>query len=393
MAVNEQGAAIVGMAAAAASMPWAAKWAVGAFMDRYTYLPMGRRRPWLIGSQILIATAFVTFAIIAPAPDETRLVIGFCFLVSSLTAIQDVALDALVIDLTPDHEKGRLNGFMFAGKLFGIAGGVAIAGYFMQYHGISEAMLAMLVLFTLPATASIAIRERPGEKLLPWTPGVVSEAARAIKPEAWLPIITEAARNMVRRNTFLVILLLVLYGIHQALWEQGSNLYAAEILGWGESDLGNLGAITNLIYGAFCLLVGGTVIDRFGPKPVALLSCVVSLVLLGWFASLTPNLTSGPLYVAFSLGIGLPTTLFYLSFLVLAMRVSVVQIAATSFALIVATHAVGITAGGSLLGTFNDQGGFPLMFGASAVLIFVSGLTTLGMTSEVGGPAKEPETA
>jgi len=64
-----------------------------------------------------------------------------------LTAIQDIALDALVIDLTPDSEKGQLNGFMFGGKLFGIAGGVAITGYFMQHHSVSAAMLAMLGLF------------------------------------------------------------------------------------------------------------------------------------------------------------------------------------------------------------------------------------------------------
>ncbi|MEM6999394.1 MAG: MFS transporter [Pseudomonadota bacterium] len=392
LAVNEQGAAIVGMAAAAATMPWMAKWAVGAFMDRYTYLPMGRRRPWLIGAQLGIALAFLMFAVIAPAPSETRLVVGFCFLVSSLTAIQDVALDALVIDLTPDSEKGRLNGFMFGGKLFGIAAGMAITGYFMQYHGIDSAMLAMLVLFTIPALASVAIRERPGEKILPWTNGVVSAEARAIQPEAWLPIVTLSLKNLLRRDTILVVLLLMTYGVHQSLWEQGTSLLAAEQLGWGEADLGNLGAIGNLLLGAFSLLVGGWLVDRLGPGRIALASGTFVLFALGLFAWLSSTLDSSVVFILFNFLIGLPTMLFYLSMLVLTMRVSVIEAAATSFALLVATHALGSTVGSSILGIASDLGGFPLMFGLSAVFIFISCLMTLGMGTQAAGPAVE-ETA
>ena len=387
LAVNEQGAAIVGMAAAAASMPWMAKWAVGAFMDRYTYLPMGRRRPWLIGAQVGIALAFLTFAMVSPEPNETKLVVGFCFLVSSLTAIQDIALDALIIDLTPDSEKGRLNGFMFGGKLFGIAGGVAITGYFMQYHGIGAAMLSMLALFSIPALASIVIRERPGEKLLPWTSGSTSEESRAIKPEAWLPIVSAALKNMLRKDTILVVLLLISYGIHQALWEQGSSLFAAEQLGWGEADLGNLGAVGNLVMGAFSLLIGGWLVDRFGPRQIAISSGTLVLVSLGFFAWLSADLDSSVLYIAFSFLVGVPATMVYLAMLVLTMRVSVIEVAATSFALIVATHALGTTMGSSLLGYASENGGFPLMFGISAVLIFVAGLMTAGMSKRTAGAA------
>ena len=59
LAVNGQSAAVVGSAAAAATLPWMVKWAVGALMDRYTFTPMGRRRPWLVGAQVCITLAFL----------------------------------------------------------------------------------------------------------------------------------------------------------------------------------------------------------------------------------------------------------------------------------------------------------------------------------------------
>ncbi len=393
LAANGQSAAVVGAAAAAASLPWAAKFAVGAVMDRYTYLAMGRRRPWLVGAQFLIAAAFLIFAIVSPAPTATNLVIGLSFLISSLTAIQDVALDAMVIDLTPDHEMGRLNGFMFAGKLFGIAGGMAVTGYFMQYHSISAAMLAMLACFAIPAFAAIAIRERRGEKLLPWTGGQESAHARAAKPDAWWPIVTTALRGFFRRDTLLVVGLLVTYGAHQTLIEQGQSLFAVRQLGWGESDLGNLNAINNILVGVGSLLLGGWVIDRFGPRKVALLSGAVALIVIGGFAMMSGWWHSEAIFSAWVIGSGLPTTLFYLAFLVMAMRVSVVEVAATSFALIVATHSLGRTTGGWLLGVLDAQDGLMAVFVVSALFIFVAGLFPLWASHHAAGaigPGEEP---
>ena len=52
--VSEQGigpehaANIVGMA----TLPWSFKIVWGLVIDRYTYRPMGRRRPWVLGAQL-----------------------------------------------------------------------------------------------------------------------------------------------------------------------------------------------------------------------------------------------------------------------------------------------------------------------------------------------------
>jgi PAT family beta-lactamase induction signal transducer AmpG len=323
------------------------KWAAGALTDRYTFMPMGRRRPWLVGSQICITLMSLAYAVVSPLPNQTSLVIGFTFALSSLTAVQDVALDALVIDLTPDGEKGRMNGFMFGGKLFGIAGGTAVTAYFIQYHGISAAMLAMMLLFAIPALAAIAIRERRGERLLPWTAGEASEAAKATKPEAWWPIFRLSLAALLRRDTLLVIALLITYGLHQTIYEQGVALFAARVLGWGESAYGNLLGAGNLIVGGLSLLVGGYLVDRYGPRTTSLVGGFTGLVLIGGYALANGLWTNDLIFIIWFIASGLFTTLFYLSFLVMAMRVSVKEVAATSYALIAATFALGTSAGGA----------------------------------------------
>jgi predicted MFS family arabinose efflux permease len=88
--------------------------------------------------------------------------------------------------------------------------------------------------------------------------------------------------------------------------------------------------------------------------------------------------------------------LFYLAFLVMAMRVSVIEVAATSFALIVATHSLGRTAGGWLLGELDAQGGLMAVFAVSALFIFVAGLFPLWASHQAAGaigPGEEPAVA
>ena len=385
LAANGQSAVVVGAAASAATLPWMLKFVMGALMDRYTWLPMGRRRPWLIGAQSLIALAFLAYALISPLPTETTLVIGFTLLISSLTAVQDVALDALVIDLTPEDEMGRMNSFMFAGKLLGIAGGMAIAGYFMQYHSISAAMIAMLVLFAIPAGASVVILERNGEKRLPWSRGLASPESAAIKPQAWLPIFRIAFRTLFRRDTLFVIGMLILYGVHQTLFEQGSNLFLVRRLGWGEGQIGGINAIGNLLSAGVALTLGATLIDRIGPRRMALIVGCTAGLTLTLFATTHELWRTAPAIIAILGFTSLCITLFYLSFLVLAMRVAAAEVAATSFALIVATHSLGGVIGGWLLGRSEATGGFTAIYGFAAALLLLSGLVAQGVTRRTGG--------
>ena len=46
------GTAEIGGFLAVIALPWSLKLVWGPLMDRFTYLPMGRRRPWIVGAQL-----------------------------------------------------------------------------------------------------------------------------------------------------------------------------------------------------------------------------------------------------------------------------------------------------------------------------------------------------
>ncbi len=387
LAANGQSTAVVATAAAAAGLPWSLKFLAGLVLDRYTWQPMGRRRPWLIGSQTGIGLTLFVAAVLSPSASDTTMVIGIILALSILTAIQDVALDAMVVDLTPDGEMGRMNGFMFGGKVFGIAGGMALSSALFEYYGFSTAMLGMLAFFVVPALSVVLIRERKGEKLLPWTPGAVVENTNAAIPGDWVSILVNAVRSLLRPQSLLVALLLLTYGVHQSLNETTDTLFAIRQMGWNQSEFSSMAAIANIAFGVFCIVLGGWFVDRFGPGPIAFWSGATALPLMAGYLVDETLWQSDTLFVAWYFAKGVPLMFFYLANLVLAMRVTPAATAATSLSVLFSIGTMGLVIASAILPTLESIGGYQAMFGTSAALIFVAGSISLLLSQEVRLPA------
>lgn len=104
-------------------LPWAFKLVAGPFMDRFEFLPMGRRRPWVLGAQLGLTLSFLALTLVRQPDEQMGLLMLIGVLVNSFAATQDVAVDGMAIDLTPVAEQGRLNAFMSFGKAIGWASG------------------------------------------------------------------------------------------------------------------------------------------------------------------------------------------------------------------------------------------------------------------------------
>ncbi|MCL2523031.1 MAG: AmpG family muropeptide MFS transporter [Betaproteobacteria bacterium] len=101
---------------------WKFLWAP--LLDRYSLLPwLGRRRSWMLVSQIGLLAVIAWFGQLAPA-GNLSLVIGLTALLAFLSATQDIALDAFRREILADAELGlgnaiHVNAYRIAGLVPG----------------------------------------------------------------------------------------------------------------------------------------------------------------------------------------------------------------------------------------------------------------------------------
>ena len=98
-----------------AFLPWTLKLLYAPLMERYTFLAMGRRRPWMLAGTIGGALGYAAMALVPDPLAQLGLLTALMVTSSLFLALQDIATDTLAIDIIPLDEQGRANGLMWGG--------------------------------------------------------------------------------------------------------------------------------------------------------------------------------------------------------------------------------------------------------------------------------------
>ena len=67
------GAGDIGSYLAVIVLPWAFKLVTGPLMDRYEFLPMGRRRPWVLGAQLGLSISLLALMLVEQPTEQMGL--------------------------------------------------------------------------------------------------------------------------------------------------------------------------------------------------------------------------------------------------------------------------------------------------------------------------------
>ena len=182
LAEPEQGitAEQLGPILAVATLPWSFKFLWGPLMDRFTIRSLGRRRPWIIFAQSMAILILGSMMLINDLPDLIwtqspdsagwarfifNLVPGplaaLILLANIFISLQDVAVDALAVDLLAENERGRANGLMYASNYLGTAVGGAGLGFIVSQYGIQAGLAGQAFLLAGIMLLPICFRERP----------------------------------------------------------------------------------------------------------------------------------------------------------------------------------------------------------------------------------------
>ncbi|MBK6471931.1 MAG: MFS transporter [Betaproteobacteria bacterium] len=129
------GPAEIGAFVASFYLPWAFKWAFGPFIDVFTSARLGKRRGWILGTQIMLVLTLLACTFL-DLPAQLGLLTGVLLVHNSFGAMQDVAIDALAVSTLREDERGVANGFMFAGASIGMALGGSGVLFMMSWLGL-----------------------------------------------------------------------------------------------------------------------------------------------------------------------------------------------------------------------------------------------------------------
>jgi MFS transporter, PAT family, beta-lactamase induction signal transducer AmpG len=133
---------VIGSITAALTLPWVFKFLWAPLVDIYRTANFGFTR-WIAVTQALMCASLVPL-VFTPLQNHVSTWAACLFLHSMFAATQDVSVDALVINIVPNEEKGIINGYMQAGMLIGrsVFGGVILL--IVPYIGLQGIVILMI---------------------------------------------------------------------------------------------------------------------------------------------------------------------------------------------------------------------------------------------------------
>ena len=178
LAVHGKTPAEIGNYSALIFLPFSVKIIVAPLVERFTFLAMGRRRPWILFGQAGIAASMVGMAFL-PAPlNNLNALIAVVSCVFVFSIFQDIATDALVIDIVPQNEQAKANGMMWGAKVVGRAASLALSTWLLNHYGFFTTLFSLSFVVLLISLVPLLLREQPDEKLLPWTAAAYRRSQR-----------------------------------------------------------------------------------------------------------------------------------------------------------------------------------------------------------------------
>ena len=270
----------VGELTAFALLPWTFKIIWAPIIDSLQFRGFGRRRPWIVMAQMLMALTLVGIYFAEPymvgeeidIERSADLLLWVFFVHNVFAVLQDVVSDALAVDLLSENEQGAVNGAMWASKLLGMALGAGVLATIMDQSGIQGAVAAQIIVLLLIMLVPLLLVDRQGDKRFPWDAYESSklEPSRQMRHRSIGEILHDVIRGFSMRTTmfFFVIVLLSLigWGVMETILKTICN----QQIGWSSTH-------TSVVMGysyvpeAISAVLFGFLGDKFGRKKMMIL--------------------------------------------------------------------------------------------------------------------------
>jgi PAT family beta-lactamase induction signal transducer AmpG len=275
---------------------------------------------------------------------------GF-FLHSSFAALQDVATEALALDVIPVAEMGRLNGVMMAAKVLGKGLGAAALAFVIHTKGFRAAVITQIVLLLLIALLPLMVRERPGERILAWAIGPSDDIVPKHSLGQFFRTLTS---SLLEWPVMSLLLLGCIASVGEEIVDVVTKPFYIKQLGWTYLQYSNVSgwAAVPIILGS---LLGGWAADKLGCKRVIVIGFLTYGLLAISFGSLPLGSSNGWSATLFLLSESATTTFGSVAFFAIAMRISSGRLAVTVFSTLLASATLGHVIGDLMMSIFRGR--------------------------------------
>ena len=332
------------------SLPWGFKLIAGPFMDRFSYLPMGFRRPWVLAAQGGLTLSMIAMTAVGDVNAQFWLMVWIGFAINSFAALQDVAVDGMAIDILPENERGRANAFMAFGQVAGFSIFGALDGWLLVNFGLGTTCLVSAFVVAGIFLFVAIVREREGERLLPWTDGIAAKRLH-MPAESFLKIF---------KDLFKVFFLPMSLVLISAEWigRMGAGvsvtifpLIGVQELGYG-SEVYSFWMSTVYLVSAFVGLFFGPLIDKYGVNPLPMFGFVLSTLSMVFFGVATGLWDNGAFALTILLVFNIATQILFVGIIAGFMMICWNQVAATQFSIYMSMSNLGRSAGAAVYAAF-----------------------------------------
>ncbi|MBT3622545.1 MAG: MFS transporter [Gammaproteobacteria bacterium] len=351
-------ATIVGLSA----LPWSLKFISGAIVDRYTFLPMGRRRIWIIGAQSLLVLCLIGIAVLSPSAEEIALLAVIGFVLNLAVVFQDVGVDALAIDLFQEDERPTAAGTMFGAQSIGGAMSVGLAGWLLDAYGLPPAALAMAVLPIATILFGLTVREREGERKLPWSIGEPHPVNIDLQVTNWRELLITALRSIMLTGSLMLMPLLLIRSIPAGVSGTFGPTLFSEYAGWSMTDFTNFVALVSFALAIYTMLFAWKIVRIFGERNVIAWSCGSACILSLGFGSLPALWSEAWFLVNFVILTELLAITAFIAIIPICMRLCCPVVAGTQFVIYMGIANLGAPIGAYLTTVTAGAGHEQLLF-------------------------------
>lgn len=236
-------------------------------LDRYAFpllAFLGRRRSWLLFSQLLVAASLGALALMRPELGVSGLV-AWVLIGSFAGATQDSVVDAYRIEVAPAEAQAALAATYTLGYRFGLILGGAGALYLAEFQGWTRAYLAMSALMLLPIAATLLCRE-------PVAPE--SSVVRRIDfmGAFWQPFASYFANNGVALGLALLVFVGCFKFPDQVIGVMAGPFYLDS--GYSKADIATVSKLYGIWAGIVGAFAGGVAVAAFGIRRMLLVAAV-----------------------------------------------------------------------------------------------------------------------